>query len=145
MKFLIKLGITVICCSFLNSSLLVANEETNNSATLKEIMQDLLKDTQQISEGIFTDDIKLVEKSAQQIANHPKVPMDTRTKLAKAFGPEMGKFKGFDMTVHNTAIAIEKAAKANDMSSVVSNYHQLIDGCQSCHNNFKIRASEILK
>ena len=65
-------------------------------------------------------------------------------KLAKAFGPEMLKFKGFDMKVHNSATAINKATETKDMQSILSNYSILIEGCQSCHNGFKDRVVTLL-
>ena len=98
-----------------------------------------------ITEGIFLENYPMIEKGAKQIAQHPPVPMETRKKLLKALGSEMGQFKGFDMKVHDTAVSIAQAAKDNNMEAILSNYHQLIDGCQYCHESFKQRAVEILK
>ena len=57
----------------------------------------------------------------------------------------MAQFKSFDMKVHNTAVSITQAAKNKNMEAILSNYHQLVDGCQYCHESFKQRVIEILK
>jgi len=112
---------------------------------LKLVMQGLLKDTQMLNEGIFYDDLKKIEQAAKNIADHPNPGMPTMKKIMGYLGKEMPKFKELDGKVHNTAVEITKAAKDNDMKSVISNYHELIDGCLSCHSQFKMRVSKILK
>jgi mono/diheme cytochrome c family protein len=71
--------------------------------------------------------------------------MATKTKLVASLGPEMGKFKQFDSVVHDTAIVIATAAGEEDMASAITAYHQLIDGCQACHGEFKQRVAKILE
>ncbi len=153
MSLLNKLGLTFTLFLLLSSivlfqplSTVMAGEENGAKyVSLKVIMQGLLDDTKMITEGIFLENYPMIEKGAKQIAQHPKVPMETRKKLLKALGSEMGQFKGFDMKVHHTAVSIAQAAKDNNMETILSNYHQLIDGCQYCHESFKQRATEILK
>ena len=113
--------------------------------TLKHEMRGLLNDSQQISEGIFLQKYQQIELAAARIADHPQASMEIKQKLVKNLGAEMGVFKSFDIKVHNTAVAIAKAAKDKDMKLVVKEYHQLVDGCQSCHGGFKQRVSNILE
>ena len=153
MSFLNKFGLTFTLFLLLSSmiffqplsTVMAADKSAAKNVTLKGIMQGLLDDTKMITEGIFLENYPMIEKGAKQIAQHPQVPMETRKKLLKALGSEMGQFKGFDMKVHNTAVSIAQAAKDNNMEAILSNYHQLIDGCQYCHESFKQRAIEILK
>ena len=153
MRFLNKLALTFTHLLLLSSviffqplsSVMAGEENTAKNVSLKVIMQGLLNDTKMITEGIFLENYPMIEKGAKQIAQHPQVPMETRKKLLKALGSEMGQFKGFDMKVHNTAVSIAQAAKNNNMEAILSNYHQLIDGCQYCHESFKQRTVEILK
>jgi len=115
-----------------------------DSNRLKQVMNGLLKDTQLLTEGIFLEDYKKIELAASNIADHPTPGKETMQKVMKNLGAEMPTFKGFDMKVHNTAVLIAKAANGNDMKAVVSNYHQLVDGCQSCHNQYKQKISTLL-
>ena len=145
MSLLNKLGLTFILFIQPLSTVMAADGNAAKNISLKGIMQGLLDDTKMITEGIFLENYSMIEQGAKQIAQHPQVPMETRKKLLKVLGSEMGQFKGFDMKVHNTAVSIAQAAKDNNMEAILSNYHQLIDGCQYCHESFKQRAVEILK
>ena len=123
-----------------------AHESSSISAqqtTLKQVMRGLLNDSQEMSEAIFLRNFEQIKKAAIKIANHPAPAMEIRRKLAKNLGAEMDVFKSFDMKVHNAAVVIAKAASEKNMKLVVTEYHQLVDGCQSCHSNFKQRISKI--
>lgn len=122
-------------------------QKSNNKVQekgLKFVMQGLLKDTQLISQGIFLQDLNKIKLAAADVANHPTPGMTTMKKVIGYLGPEMAVFKEYDMKVHHLAVEIEKAATDQNMSEVVSKYHQLVDGCLSCHGQFKQRISKIL-
>jgi len=119
-------------------------DKNTHKITLKNIMQGLLKDTQQITQGIFLEDFKRIEGAASRIADHPTPTLETKLKLVSNLGNEMGAFKGFDKKVHHIAVNIGKAACQQKMALVVSEYHQLVDACQSCHASFKHRVATIL-
>jgi cytochrome c556 len=116
----------------------------SNSISLRSVMQGLLIDTQQLSEGIFLEDFAKIKAAAKNIADHPAPAMANMKKVKGYLGTEMVVFKGFDIKVHNTALTIANSANEQDMSKIISGYHQLIDGCQSCHAQFKQRVSKIL-
>ena len=141
-KSLVLIGAIV---SF-NSGNLVAEEKANESHAnkLQLVMQGLLKDSQQLTAGIFNENFAKIEQAAKNIADHSTPGMPTMKKVIGYLGEEMPAFKGLDMTVHNTAVDIGKAARDKNMAAVVTSYHQLIDGCQSCHSQFKKRVSKIL-
>lgn len=128
---------------FINSTSAV--ETTTQSISLKSIMQSLLNDTQKITEGMFFENYKMIEKASNNIANHPEIPKSTKMKLMKFFGPKMVDFKAYDGLVHNAAVEINRAAKEKDMETILKQYQQMINDCQDCHNNFKLAAQEILK
>lgn len=107
-------------------------------------MQGLLKNSQLLTAGIFYEDFTKIELAAKNIADHPAPGMPTMKKVIGYLGEEMPAFKGLDMIVHNTAVDIGKAAGEKNMAAVVTSYHQLIDGCQSCHSQFKQRVSKVL-
>ncbi len=116
-----------------------------NQITFKDVMQDLLTDTQQITKGIILEDFQLIEQAANKIANHPKPDLAIRMKVVKTLGNEMGKFKAKDTVVHNSAVNILSAAKANDMNTITKEYQQLVNGCLACHAGFKEKVAKALK
>ena len=141
-----KLLVLMFSIFSLNSGIALAHGGESKPSTnkLKLVMQGLLKDSHLLSEGIFYEDFSKIEKAAKNIADHPNPGMQTMKKVIGHLGKDMPKFKGLDTKVHNTAISIMKAASKKNMSAVVANYHELIDGCQSCHSQFKKRVSKVL-
>jgi len=141
-----KLLFLMLSIFSLNSGISVAHGGESKPPTnkLKLVMQGLLKDSHLLSEGIFYDDFAKIEKAAKNIADHPNPGMPTMKKVIDYLGKEMPKFKGLDGKVHNTAVEIAKAAKNKNMVNVISGYHELIDGCQSCHSQFKMKVSRVL-
>ena len=137
--------ISTLILSLLLISSTSAEEATVQSVTLKGIMQNLLSDTQKITEGMFLDNFQMIEKAANNIATHPEIPKPIKMKLMKSFGPKMVDFKAYDTLVHNAAVEINKAAKEKDRETILKQYQQMISDCQSCHNKFKVTAQEILK
>lgn len=146
MKLGIKKAVLVATVLSFSSVELIAQEEASEGSVnkLQLVMQGLLKDSQQLTTGIFYEDFAKIEQAAKNIADHPKPGMPTMKKVIGYLGKEMPTFKGLDMKVHDTAVDIGKAAGEKNISAVITSYHQLIDGCQSCHSQFKQRVSKIL-
>ena len=145
MKSGINTWIFAVSTLVLISGAVVAGETNAEKVNgLRVVMQGLLEDTQQITAGIFLQDFSKIKMAADKIANHPTPGMATKSKLVANLGAEMGKFKQFDTTVHDTAVVIATAAGEEDMVAVMTAYHQLVDGCQACHSEFKQRVSTIL-
>lgn len=65
--------------------------------------------------------------------------------VAEELGPEMPKFKQFDVKVHNLSLSIAAAAKAKNSDAVWADYQPLVSGCLGCHKTFKDRVSEVLR
>ncbi|PCJ47502.1 MAG: hypothetical protein COA74_11395 [Gammaproteobacteria bacterium] len=145
MKHLIKIGLIFLTGIFFTSATLSSEKETPSPTDLKSIMQGMLSDTKDITEGIFIDNFEMIEKAANNIAMHPEIPPVAKLKLIKAFGPKMQEFKANDMKVHQAAVEIGKAAQLKDMDVIITQFHVLIDGCGSCHGKFKKTVQEILK
>ena len=112
---------------------------------LKRVMQGLLNDSLILNQGILYKDYSTIEKAAKDIANHPKPGMMTMKKVKADLGSEMGSFKGFDTLVHDIAIKISDAAVRKDIETVKSSYQELLNGCLSCHTQYKTRVSNLLK
>ncbi|NNJ65814.1 MAG: hypothetical protein HKP16_09615, partial [Xanthomonadales bacterium] len=72
--------------------------------TLQTIMQGLRDNLVEISDGLLTDDMTLVEQGATAIANHPRIPPEQVQLVANELGQEMPAFKQFDTRVHDLAL-----------------------------------------
>jgi cytochrome c556 len=118
---------------------------TAEEGSLKLIMQELLKDTKQLTQAMLTEDFALMAETAGRIADHPKPSLATRKKLMKAMGAEMGKFKVHDNVVHGSAVTIVEKAQQKDLQAVSANFNKMISGCTSCHAAYKVRVSGLLK
>ncbi|MDQ7048109.1 MAG: cytochrome c [Enterobacterales bacterium] len=125
------------------ASLAAVSEQEN--VTLKGVMQGLLKSNLKLNESIVLQNFSAIELAANQIGHHPKPDMKIRMQLVKNMGTEMGQFKSMDNVVHNAALAIEAAAKSQDMEQVLVQYSTMIKGCQACHGKYKKRVAEIFK
>ncbi len=126
------------------STHIVANEIAPEGS-LKLVMQELLDNTQQLTGAMLKEDYVLMETLSKSIADHPKPSMATRMKLMKAMGADMMQFKKNDGVVHGAAVNMIKAAQEKDIKSVGENFQIMINGCLSCHAQFKSRVSDILK
>ena len=136
---------TFLSTLVLSSSTGAAESTGSNDVTLKIVMQGLLEDSIKINKGIFLEDFSMIETAADRVANHPAPPMATKRKLMTSLGFEMRKFKASDTIVHDLAVEIGQAAQKENMGAVVVKYHELLDGCLSCHEEFKARVSTILE
>jgi len=119
--------------------------DKNNSVTFKQVMQGLLIDTKNITEGIVLGNFSLIENAASNIEKHPKPSMSQRKKLMKALASDIATFKSVDHVVHEGAMKIKQAAKDKNIDAVIDEYQKFIMGCQSCHNLFKTRLSKALQ
>jgi len=127
------------------STAAISTEQADlNKNRLQLVMLDLLTDSQSLTEGIFKEDFKLIASSAEKIANHPNPGAEILQEIKKDLAADMPKFKMHDAKVHNAATSIVKLAGQHDLVGIFAEYHKLIDGCQSCHSDFRGRISVVL-
>ncbi len=118
---------------------------TGDAPSLKEIMQGLRNDLVEISDGLLTDDFKLVAHGATSIAEHPKIPAAQVQLVAAELGPDMAAFKQLDNFVHDLSLEISAAAQALDRDAAVSGYQRMIEACLDCHRTYKERVAAVLR
>jgi len=104
---------------------------------LQQIMKDLGKNMQVITDGISREDWELVEKTAPLIADHPQPPFSEKMRIMSFMGTNMGRFKAHDGETHDQAQAAGKAAKAKDGQGVILAFQKLQSSCYSCHSEFR--------
>jgi len=143
LKF-IRLVIVIATTGLVTLSASAEVRNVNQPNKLQLVMQGLLNDSLLLNQGIFYQDFAKIEQSAKDIANHPTPGIGTMKKVKSHLGTEMVNFKGFDIMVHDTAVKINEAAVKKDIEAVKSAYHELLNGCLSCHIQYKERISKIL-
>lgn len=134
----------MVVLTTLTLSNLSATASTSNPS-LQEIMQALRGNLIEITDGLLIDDFDRIEHGANGIAKHPQIAPSQVKRVAEELGPEMPKFKQFDVQVHNLSLSIVAAANAKNSDAVWADYQQLVSGCLGCHKSFKGRVSEVLR
>jgi cytochrome c556 len=124
---------------FASSSLLfaVSGAQAGEPLALQQVMRDLGKNMQVITDGISRGDWEQVEKTAPLIADHPQPPFSEKLRIMSFMGTNMGKFKAHDGETHEQALAVGKAAKAKDGQGVILAFQKLQTSCYSCHSEFR--------
>lgn len=124
---------------FISSCLLFAatSAQAAEPLALQQIMKDLGKNMQVITDGISREDWDLVEKTAPLIADHPQPPFSEKMRIMGFMGTSMGKFKAHDGETHEHAQATGNAAKAKDGQGVILAFQKLQTSCYSCHSKFR--------
>jgi uncharacterized protein YndB with AHSA1/START domain/cytochrome c556 len=117
---------------------------TDETITLKVIMQDLRGHLADITDGLLADDFGLVARGANGIAEHPHIPAEQVALVAKELGEQMAVFKQLDTWVHDLSLEMRAAAEKSDRGAMVSNYQKLVAGCIACHNAYRERVAAVL-
>lgn len=119
--------------------------QAGEPTTLQTIMQGLRDNLVEISDGLLTDDLELVDQGATAIANHPRIPPGQVQLVAKELGQEMPAFKQFDTLVHDLAVQISTTARNGDRAATIANFQDMVDGCLACHALYKDRVVAVLR
>ena len=104
---------------------------------LRNIMKDLGKNAQAITEGVSHEDWPQVEKAALLIADHPQPPLSEKMRIMSFAGTRIGKFKSYDGETHDAAKTVAKAAQTGDGEGVILAFQKLQTACHSCHQAFR--------
>lgn len=116
----------------------------SDTLPLLPIMINLEQNMNAIQAGMWREDYGRIQKAAEGIGHHAKIPKSQVKKIKSILGPE--EFKTFvadDKKVHRTSLELADAAKNKDFQAVTERYVDLYDGCVSCHlsHRQKIRES----
>lgn len=104
---------------------------------LRNIMRELGKNMQVVTDGISRGDWALIEKTAPLIADHPQPPLLEKTRIIGFVGGDMGKFKSHDGKTHEAAQVLGQAAKNGDGLAVIAAFQTLQTSCYNCHREFR--------
>lgn len=125
--------------AFFSTAMIKQYEETQ---PLKTIMQRLMMDMQTIEVGIWNENYETIWTGADNIVNHPKIPIEKRKEIAGILGNQMKAFVALDKQVHNHADSLAKDAKNHNMGEILKHYSIIQQGCVSCHANFRTKIIE---
>lgn len=114
-----------------------------SSPTLKEVMQGLGNSMDLLNKGIFNENFKLIEKAANDLADHPK-PKSQLPIVIKVLNTRMPKFKSIDSRVHDSAMYIVDLAKKKDMDGILGKHRIIMKSCVACHTQFRKEVSKAL-
>ena len=117
-------------------------QQEKDTQPIKTIMQRLMMDMQTIEVGIWNENYETIRSGAENIVNHPKIPLEQRKEIKGILGKEMKAFVAFDKQVHNHADSLARDAKAKNMAEILKHYNIIQQGCVSCHANFRTQIIE---
>jgi cytochrome c553 len=106
---------------------------------LLTIMVGLGADVDEISRGLWIEDLGVVGAGALAIAEHPHVSDPERERIQGVLGAEFADFVQSDHRVHDAAVRLSEAAAAGDMTATLDELAQLQAGCVACHQVFRER------
>lgn len=104
---------------------------------LRTIMETLDRDMQAVTSAISKEDWALVAELAPKIANHAEPPMSEKVQILTWLGTDAGKFRGFDVQVHEAATEMGEAAKQADGQKVITTFSKTLQSCLACHQSFR--------
>ncbi|NIP72972.1 MAG: cytochrome c [Gammaproteobacteria bacterium] len=112
---------------------------TAEGPTLRTVMRQLGADLHALVDAIMVGDYEAAARAAGAIADHAHVGAGERARIQKILGPDMKTFKALDTRVHDTAVALRKAARERDTEAVVQRFGELVHGCTECHSGMRDR------
>lgn len=104
---------------------------------LRNIMEKLDHDMQAVTGAISREDWALVAELAPGIANHAQPAQSEKVQILTWLGADAGKFRGFDMQVHDAAIEMGVAAKQANGQGVITAFSKAQQSCLACHQSFR--------
>ncbi|MDD4930258.1 MAG: cytochrome c [Gallionella sp.] len=132
MKKLLTLNTVVTGLLFI-----AATAQAAEPLALQQVMKDLGKNMQIVTDGISREDWTGVEHAAHLIGEHPEAPLGEKMRIMGFMGANMGKFKAFDEQTHEAAHEMAMAAQEKDGKSVIAAFQKLQTGCLACHQTFR--------
>ncbi len=113
------------------------NDSSVKPLSLRNIMQELSKNMQIVTDAISREDWEQVARIASQIANHPQPPIAEKMRILGFAGSNVSKFKSFDEQTHQAAKELEEIAIRKDGKAVIAQFATLQESCLACHQSFR--------
>lgn len=111
----------------------------SKTLTLRQVMQEILSDLQDIVAAVATDNAEQAADSAHRLADH-RIPMGgllPYLPLDKINDQTLGVLPAMDDAVEGAALRLAKAADRGDMGAVATQVGEIAGGCVACHKIFR--------
>lgn len=119
--------------------ILMQHNRYSNTATLRQVMTEVLADYQSMVSGIMTDNPEQAADSALRLANH-RIPVGGLLPymgLENVNDERLAVLETFNDSVEGNAKKLAQAAKAGDMAKAASLVGSISTGCVGCHAIFR--------
>ena len=119
--------------------ILAQHSRYSETATLRQVMTEVLADYQSMVSGIMTENKEQVADSARRLANH-RIPVGGLLPylgLENVNDDRLAILEGFNDSVEGNAKKLASAAEAGDMAQAASLVGPITTGCVSCHAVFR--------
>jgi alpha-beta hydrolase superfamily lysophospholipase len=110
---------------------------SDNSKTIKHVMQDMNKNLAELVRAIMQEDYDLIASSADNIANHPSIKQEDLHALFERLGDKKEAFIQCDKAVHDLALSLSKAGEQEDMERVLNSYFAMLIKTVECHRDYR--------
>jgi len=135
----ITIGAIVLGVAVLSTTPTLAQAQApkqEHKLTLRVIMQELGTEYLRLTNALLVDDFKGLEESAKAIQTHP-LPDEIVVAIKKKLGRNFRAFERADEQSHQRAADLVKRAAAKDISGSAKAFGGIVDGCVSCHKQFR--------
>lgn len=119
--------------------ILAQHSRYSDTATLRQVMTEVLADYQSMVSGIMTENKEQVADSARRLANH-RIPVGGLLPymgLENVNDDRLAILEGFNDSVEGNAKKLAIAADAGDMAQAASLVGPITTGCVACHAVFR--------
>lgn len=120
-------------------NILMQHTRYSNTATLRQVMTEVLADYQSMVSGIMTENSEQAADSAERLANH-RIPVGGLLPymgLENINDERLAVLETFNDSVEGNAKKLAKAARAGEMSRAASLVGSISTGCVGCHAVFR--------
>ena len=135
----ITIGAIVLGVAVLSTTPTLAQAQApkqEHKLTLRVIMQELGTEYLRLTNALLVDDFKGLEESAKAIQTHP-LPDEIVVAIKNKLGRNFRAFERADEQSHQRAADLVKRAAAKDISGSTKAFGGIVDGCVSCHKQFR--------
>ena len=130
----IALGTAVLSTSPSSAQAPATTEE--HKLTLRAIMQELGVEYLRLTTALLVGNFEGLKESAKAIQTHP-LPDEIVVAIKNKLGRNFRSFERADEQSHQRAADLVKRAADKDISGSAKAFGDIVDGCVSCHKQFR--------
>ncbi|WP_445666279.1 hypothetical protein [Fodinibius sp. AD559] len=113
-------------------------QPSQDTLPLLGIMANLEQNMAVVQAGIWRGNYQAINKAANALVNHAKIPNREVQKIQAILGKEgLKKFVAADKYWHSKAKELARAANERKMEQIVNRTTELIQRCASCHMKYR--------